>query len=424
MLCTINPDVGSHANDQKSRHYNVMASIHAIATAAAGSSPVNNPVNSSGTRNTGHNCITVISNTEAGGWLASTSNHYTASSTFTASAASQWLDLYKETGKTTYPYYRVAFGTVDYPFNSSFTSYPGVRWYAGCTSDNPASVAIESSNANYYSRPRDGSYTSGATAVSECAAATTPTYRLRFDEASRTYTVAITANYIIIASPDYFFYFGIRTVGGWELNRTDNPPWVMFAYTRRDNSNGITGSGTSVQTNHAEHSAAWSATINSAGTQFGAGTTTGLYGGRCPVTTNNCQITGFNGWQQSYTYPNNGWHTNRILRLPLFQSQLNSNWGGYNNNASYYYYSDGVVADTATGLSVPPVYPVVFNCCNMDNSSYAVGTAPGIFKGMHGTTAMTDYFVTGSSYTIGGETYVPVRSGNTTYKDLWFLRAA
>jgi hypothetical protein len=424
MLCTIDPDVGGHANDQKSRHYNVMASIHAIATAAAGATPVNNPVNSSGTRNNSHNCITVISNTEAGGWLASTSNHYTSSSTFTASAASQWLDLYKETGKTTYPYYRVAFGTVDYPFNSSFTSYPGVRWHAGCTTDNPTSVAIESSNANYFQRPRDNQYTSGATAVAEGVGATTTNHRARFDESGRTYTVAITANYIIISTPDYLFYFGIRTVGGWELSRTDNPPWVVMAYTRRENSAGLTGSASSVQYNHTEHVAAWAATINSAGTQVGTGVTTGIFGGRVYNSTQQCQMTGFNGWSQMNSYATQTYHSNRILRNPLFQSPLNSNWGQYINNSSYYYYSDGVVADTATGLSVPPVYPVVFNCCNMESSAYAIGTAPGILKGMHGTTAMTDYFVTGSSYTIGGETYVPVRTGNTSYKDLWFLRAA
>jgi hypothetical protein len=110
--------------------------------------------------------------------------------------------------------------------------------------------------------------------------------------------------------------------------------------------------------------------------------------------------------------------------MPLFHSPLNSNWGQYNSNSGYYYYADGVVADTSTGLSVPPVYPVVFCLNQMDNMSTAIGTAPGIYKGMNGTTAMTDYFVTGSSYTIGGETYIPIRTGNTTYKDLWFLRSS
>jgi hypothetical protein len=424
MLCTINPDVGSHANDQKSRHYNVMASIHAIATAAAGSSPVNNPVNGSGTRNTSHNCITVISNTEAGGWLASTSNHYTAASTFTANAASQWLDLYKETGKTTYPYYRVAFGTVDYPFNTSFTSYPGVRWHAGCSTENPASVAIESTNADFFQRPRDNQYTSGATAVAEGVPGTTTNHRARFDESGRTYTVAITANYIAIVSVDYFWYFGIRTVGGWETSRVDNPPWVLLAYTRRENTNGLTTSSNSINSGHTEHVAAWAATINSAGTQFGTGTTTGLFGGRQYNSTSACQMTGLNGWTQYFPIASSTYHSNRAIRMPIFQTPLNSNWGPYNNSSSYYYYADGVVADTTSGLSVPPVYPVVFACCQMDNLSTAIGTAPGIFKGMNGTTAMTDYFVTGSSYTIGGETYVPVRTGNSTYKDLWFLRAA
>lgn len=423
MLCTIDPAVGGHANSQTSYNYNVLASIHAIATAAAGSTPTCGPVNSSGTRNNSLNCITVISNTEAGGWTAGTSNHYTNASTFSGSAAAQYLDLFKASGKSTYPYYRIVIGPHDYPYNSSFTSYPGLRWWCGCTTSNPASVAITSAEAAYYSQPLNAQYTSGATAVSCPGSSTSPTHKLRFDEA-RTVTVAITANYLIIVTPDYLWYFGIRTVGGWEINRTDNPPWVHFSYTRRENTNGITTTTSSNQYNHTESAAAWGATINSAGTQFAPGTTTGIFGGRTGTSTQTCAITGMDGWNRISMIGSTSYHSNRILRMPLFHSPLNSNWGQYNSNSGYYYYADGVVADTSTGLSVPPVYPVVFCLNQMDNMSTAIGTAPGIYKGMNGTTAMTDYFVTGSSYTIGGETYIPIRTGNTTYKDLWFLRSS
>jgi hypothetical protein len=225
-------------------------------------------------------------------------------------------------------------------------------------------------------------------------------------------------------TPDYLWYFGIRTVGGWEINRTDNPPWVHFSYTRRENTNGITTTTSSNQYNHTESAAAWGATINSAGTQFAPGTTTGIFGSRTGTSTQTCAITGMDGWNRISMIGSTSYHSNRILRMPLFHSPLNSNWGQYNSNSGYYYYADGVVADTSTGLSVPPVYPVVFCLNQMDNMSTAIGTAPGIYKGMNGTTAMTDYFVTGSSYTIGGETYIPIRTGNTTYKDLWFLRSS
>lgn len=424
MLCTIDPGVGGHANDQKSYTYNVLASINAIATAAAGATPVNNPVNSSGTRNTNYNCITVISNTEAGGWSSSTSNHYTSASTFSGSAATQYLDLYKATGKTTYPYYRMAIGTYDYAFNSSFTSYPGLRWWCGCTTSDPTSVAVNSSEADFFTRPLNAQYTSGATAVSDPAAGTSNDHKLRFDESGRTYTVAVTANYLIIVAPDYLWYFGIRTVGGWEISRTDNPPWVHFSYTRRNLTYGIATTSTNNSTNHTESAAAWGATINSSGTQISPSNTLGIYGGRTGVSTAYCALTGMNGWQQIYPAHNGNYHSNAVLRLPLFNSPLNSNWGAYNNSSNYYYYQDGVVADSTTGLTVPPVHPVVFTLCNMSNLSTATGVAPGIYKGMMGTAAMTDYFITGSSYTIGGDTFIPVRTGHPTYKDVWFIRSA
>jgi hypothetical protein len=425
MLCTINPAVGNHSGgDTRTNHFNVLASIHAIATAAAGSTPSNAPVNTSGTRNNSLECITVISNTEAGGWLAGTSNNFTNAATFNISAGVQWLDLYRASGKTSFPYYRVAIGNPEYPFNSSFTSYPTAKWIAGCTSDNPTTTAVTSSN-HFYINPNSSQYTSGATALACNVAGTSNDHRLRFDE-SRTYTVACTANYLIIVSSDYLFYFGLRTVGGWELSRADNPPWVCFAYTRRNLNTGIhAGTSNSNSNGHTDHAAAWAATINASGTQVAAATTTGLYGHRCAATTNACSLTGMDGY--NFVRPSGGsgaLHTSRILRTPLFQTSLPSNWGQFTSANSYSFYSDGVVADTSTGLSVPPVYPVVFSMSNAPSEAFAIGTAQGIFKGMMGSATMTDYFITGSSYTIAGETYIPVRTGHQTYKDVWFLRAA
>ena len=124
MLCTINADVGAVATDQKSRFFNVMSSIHAIATAAAGATPSNKPVNSSGVRNNSYECITVISNTEGGGWSAGNSNFFSNSATFSSSSGTQYLDLYKNSGKSGYPWYRIAMGLYNYPFNSSFSGLP------------------------------------------------------------------------------------------------------------------------------------------------------------------------------------------------------------------------------------------------------------------------------------------------------------
>jgi hypothetical protein len=52
------------------------------------------------------------------------------------------------------------------------------------------------------------------------------------------------------------------------------------------------------------------------------------------------------------------------------------------------------------------------------------GRMPGCYKGMSSTKAGLDYTVTASEYSIGGEAYLPIRTGNPTYPDLFFLRKA
>lgn len=423
MLCTINPDVGAVANDQKSRYFNVLSSIHAIATAAAGTTPSNNPVNSAGTRNNSYNCITVVSNTEGGGWTAGTSNSFTNAATFNASAGAQYLDLYRTSGKSGYPWYRIAMGLYNYPFNSSFTSYPGLEYSAGCTTSNPSSVAVSSAETNWYS-PLTSSMSANTpyTAMGDTTSLTSYyDYRMRFDKASKIYTVACTANYLIISNDEFLWYFGIRTVGGWEVGRTDNPPWVHFYYNRNNYPGWIWQSG---GWPHAERVGAWSATINASGTQQAAA----LYSNYVDYQTYmGCAITGEMGNNNgNYSYPFNGnhWMGNKAIKTPIFASTLNSNRGAYVNSSSYPYACDAPVADSVTGLNVPPAYPVVINPCDITNIYFANGTCPGIYKGMAGTTAHVSNFVTGASYTIGSDTYVPVRAGNPTYWDLWFFRSA
>jgi hypothetical protein len=420
MLCQINPSVGSHADNGRSRAYNFWCSVHAIATAAAGSTPTVNPVNSSGTRNTSHNCITVLGNTEAGGWLAGTSNHYTASSTYNNNAGTIYLDLYRESGKSTYPWYRMCWWS-SYNYTNGFDSYPGFQYLNGCTSSNPTTTAITSAESAFYGWPLGSNqYGNNPTAVYHNVTTTNNEHSPRVEEAGKTFLCAVTSNYIIISANDFLYYFGIRTVGGWELNRTDNPPWAHFFYTRRENYYGLSTSG-SVNQNHTTKVAAWGATINAAGTQLAPQ----LFGQRSDISTHSCSLTGFTGWQSKTNVPGNLYQASRPIRTPLFNTELNSNWGVYGGNwNSYYYYTDSVVADTVTGLSVPPVYPVVFNLMDGNNNSAAIGTAPGIYKGMNGTAAYVNNFVTGATYTIGADTYYTVRSGRADYFDLWFIRSA
>jgi hypothetical protein len=84
--------------------------------------------------------------------------------------------------------------------------------------------------------------------------------------------------------------------------------------------------------------------------------------------------------------------------------------------------NDPPTTDSVTGLSVPPAYPLVFQYSN--GGEAVSGRMPGCYKGMSSTKAGLDYTVTASEYSIGGEAYLPIRTGNPSYPDLFFLRKA
>lgn len=421
MLCTINTEVGGVATDAKSRFFNAMSSIVAIATASAGSTPSNKPVNSSGTRNNSYECITVISNTEAGGWSTGTSNFYGPAATFNASAAAQFIDLYHTSGKSTYPYYRIVLGLYNNTFAGNFSSYFKPEYACGHTALDPSTTAWTSAESAFTTSIINKSWPQTSFSVGDTDGYTSTAFAMRFDTTGKTYTVASTANYLIMTDGTWLWYFGIRTQAAFELARTDNPPWVHFYYSR-EAANGPVIGGNS----HTERVAAWSATINASGTVLAPS----LYG---QYTTNQgaaCAITGMiNGTPQynanigSFA---NYWHTTTVykaIRTPIFGTQLNSNYGSY-TGSSYYLCADGPVTDPTTGLSVPPVFPVVINCNEYNSLYYSTGVCPGIYKGMHGSASYVNYFNTASSYTIGADTYYPVKAGHPTYYDLWMFRQA
>lgn len=420
MLCTVNTEVGGVGNDQKSRHFNLMSSIVAIATAAPGATPTNNPVNSSGTRNTNYNCITVLSNTDGGGWTAGNSNAFSPSATFNASAAAQFLDLYRVSGKSTYPWYRISFSAYAYPFNSSFTSYPFINYSAGCTSSDPSTTAITSAENGYKYAYTSPSSTTSMTTAWDYSEYNDPTNtnRMRFDESGKTWYVACTQNYLIIANNEQMWYWGVRSVGGWELARTDNPPWVHFTYNRKNYY------GMQASVSHTDRAIAWSAGLKPDATQQAAA----LFG-QHQMGTSNCALTGQaeNDYKPFANHlPGTGLANDyRRVRAPLFNSPLASNYGPYNYaSTSYQFPFESPIADSVTGLNVPPVYPVVFHSMDYQNGAGASGVAPGIYKGMCTNTTGLDQFVTAASYTVGSDTYIPIRTGHATFPDLWLLRSA
>ena len=395
---------GSGTNSNvRTRNFNFMCALHSLSQCAAGGTPVAvNPVDSStGVKNTSFNCIKVLSNTEAGGWTLGVSNNITAATAYSATLGSLRVDLYRDSGKSSNPWYRWTIGTNQYPFSDGqHDNYPQLQMWCGHnnSSYNPASASW-SSDTSYYNQyngtnlgiPWDSSWTNN------------PSQRPFHASLGYDIHVAITANYIILSQNNQMWYYGIRQQAGWELGRTDNPSWATFGFC------GDNGSSGHVPSNyqHTEWAFSYMASIDSSGQQNSA-SRRGYYTWN---STGSNAITG----QQYNTGTNNQFNMYGGLR-PLFPM-------GYpSNNSGYGWATESPVTDPVTGLTVPPAYPIVFNYGS--NSDGCSGQIPGIYKGMSHNSTGLNFYVTASEYVIDGQSYVPVKTASPSYPELFFLRKA
>jgi hypothetical protein len=370
-----------------------MAALHSVATCAAGATPTAvNPVNSStGTKDTGFNCITVLSNTEAGGWTAGASNSITAATTYNASFSSAYIvDLYQASGKATFPYLRQTFGNFSYSFNSSWESYPQLQYFQGHTSTNPASngytVDGNFTNGNYASIRPTSNWTSY------------PHYYPIHVHNTNLIYVAVTSTYLIIVTPQDMAYYGIRDQAGWELTRSDNPAWCAFGYNAQQSSGWLVNSYP-----HTDYIWAYMAGIYPDGTQVSP-SKRGV---------ERAYSTGVHAFHLGNNWLNSSSNIKNLFPISssCYQQDYNSIWQ-----------PEAPITDPVTGLTVPPAYPIIFNWSS--GTASASGQVPGIYKGMTTTNTGLTQFASASEYVIAGTSYVPVRTGNTSYSDLFLLRKA
>lgn len=247
MFVKFDPTLGGGTDQNKS--YNFMRLITEVATAAAGSTPVVNPLTSAGTYDTNVNLITeVISNTEAGGWTASTTTDLGALST---TAQCHFLDdagytdtnlqnrvyradLYRASGKATYPYVKF---TVLPQVQSTWTTYPYIDIVYGCHTDTRWNyVAGYAPNGG----SGGGTATTGRNITAPGSTADQLIYHgIRPSETAtnqgtasvsrKEWFLAITADYFILIQPfTSITYLGTRTMNAWEQSYSDNPPLVAF----------------------------------------------------------------------------------------------------------------------------------------------------------------------------------------------------
>ena len=444
MLCKVNLNPSANATTT-ALTFNFMSVVGAIATAAAGTTPTCQPVNpTTGNRMPGYEMITsVLSNAEAGGWSQTTTTAASSTTVVTPTSspgvativnatARYVMNLYKDSGKNSYLHY-------------SMGNLLGAYWNAQAGSptwtNNPdcavnfghAATIDPADSAYYFGTSQASTYQWGGSSLSE-SYQTNGTYFKNtapycLDQMSSTALqnvyIAATAQYIIIAfTNDSLLYYGLRPFAAWEQGRSDNPYWYGFQYTNRTYAGWGNGTNTSY---HMDNNGGWSALINNSGVQTAA--TRYAKGSSFTGTSSNysagSSLTSWRGnlGQSGYNSGFSEQINSYGFSLP-FTMLVSEMYGPYNlgNGFSTSTFFDGIITDTTTGLQVPPAYPINANF-NYQGKSAAGGQIPGILRGM-ASSDITGYnnYVTASEYVIGSDTYIPVFTGNATYKDLFFLK--
>jgi hypothetical protein len=411
MLVTINCNPAS-ANNYQTIWINLMQAIKTVATAGAGTTPSLNALSSSTARSS-TNMITVIDNTEAGGWTVAAGDNIPstgASSPYydTSLASPYILNLYNSnTSSTTYPYQQVVMssGLIGGGYNS-FTSYfNSYYWgylYYGATTTNTRTTS---------------NFTGGANPAVQLA--------IRADESSAYYgamylpyynnitvMMAVTQDYMHIVGPKFVISMGLRETQSWEANYNDNPPVCGFAVD------------CSIHASSAAYPAAsfaWMRSINNSGgwnTPYCYGQYQSSNSGSVnTVTGQGGTYSNAYGTLEAIRSYSPGTTYGRILALPLFMMTAHE-WSGS------YPVMYPPVTDSSTGALVPPAIPIVFSS-SVNNAFNPGGRIKGIYKSLSNGTqyTITNFYTSNQTYVVNGDNYYPFLSGNGSY-DLFLLRRA
>lgn len=431
MLCKINPTLGG-ATDEKARAINFLRAIQAICTAPAGSTPsvasVTTPTASPviGTAGSVNVITEVISNTEAGGWTSSASTDIT--SNYNASYATPYtVDLYRDSGKATFPYRKLSFRTnPTYSFNGPYTTYPYIQCSHGFNTATDAT----------------GNYLLGANQIMPDTNGT-GTLSYRFDvnygaPSSAATTLRPAAGEYLIASTDQYFiaisgslgtngntgsliYVGLRTTSGWENQYDDNPPLASVVYDNSQYYSTGTGSNASMFARTFQYTGiynsnpAWYRINNYADGALGG--TMGDFGGN-----NIDPISGV-----SYVSPpsntsslmNQQYLWGNQMQVPMCGGVGGLFRGKHRQDTTM----TGPVSDPSTGLLVPPAYPITFARHNQTSMNPG-GQAIGLYKSMGGSeTFLQRYYTPGQTFVVNNEGYYAYSMGNDAlHRDLFLIR--
>jgi hypothetical protein len=451
MLVVIDPNVGTTDN-VSTKFINMMRAIKAVMTASAGSTPSVVPfASTSGVGSNSTSMITVIANTEAGGWSVGSGD--TVPTTTYSASTNYFLDLYvQNTGSSTYPYQKFCMMTGDnklqsYSFaNNNFNTYPVVGvWYGAHTVAN-----LVNGDAFYNSTTQVPSmfYTSAYTAASNSRSVFNPT--------NGAFMMAVTATYVHFVNLSgtsysnasltygtsgiggYVASFGLRQLqlwesgsayagsspgvcGSWITCSTDNScvyyPAAAFFWGQRINKDGTIQSSVKFVNQNAFTS------INSGLQQLNPVTGQSMYSSytasyqyNFDVGAARTALPDYNGYGYRQT-------SGATVAAPVYMMQST----GYYNN-----FATPPVSDSTTGALVPPAYPHIYSCVYQDgtNNNMNPGSKmPGIYKSLSAGYPGQSYnmltFVTlNQTYVVDGDNHFPALTGFSTGVDLFLLRKA
>jgi hypothetical protein len=427
MLCKINPTLGG-ATDEKARAINFLRAIQAICTAPAGSTPsvasittpTANPV--IGTAGSVNVITEVISNTEAGGWTTSASTDVT--SNYNASYGSPYtVDLYRDSGKATYPYRKLSFRAApEYAF-TSYSTYPAIGVSYGYNTATDAT----------------GNYTLGTSWLNTTDGGVTNRYRFDvnfwndqggtngFKPSAGEWLIASTERYFIALSgglgstgqPGMMMYVGLRTTNAWEDQYDDNPPLASVVYDGSSQFAGSSGSNASMwartmQTTGVVNSLpAWYRIMNISSGSYAAQIQ--AYGVNVdPLSGYNAQGVGLGTIATHAEY-----YWGNEMQVPM----LPGTFGLMRSKHRVDTVMTGPVSDPVTGTLVPPAFPITF-ARYKQNSNNSGGNAIGLYKSLGGSDSfMQQYYTPGQTFVINNEAYYAYAIGNlATYRDLFLVR--
>lgn len=413
MLVTINANPGSTADSYKTMWINLMQAIKTVATASAGTTPSLNALTSTTNRGS-TNMITVIDNTEAGGWSVAADDNIpstgASSPYYNSSLTSNYiLNLYNtNTGSTTYPYQQIVMSSGQLGgsyanFSSYFNSYYWGYLYYGATTTNKYSTSSFGGTSvpavNLSPRVYEYNNYQG------------PLYMPFFTDT--TFMVAVTQDYMHIVGPKFLMCMGLRETQAWEANYTDNPAVCGFT---------VECSVYASSAGYMASSFAWMRSLNNTGS-FNAPYAYGQYQYNTSGSVN--PVTGQTGTYsiaygtidaiRSYS-PTPGSY-GRILALPLFMMSCHQ-W------STSYPVLYPPVTDSTTGALVPPAIPIVFSS-SVSGAYNPGGRMKGIYKSLSNGAVYTigNYYTSNQTYVVNGDNYYPFLSGNGLY-DLFLLRRA